>query len=215
MNSNEIIQAIVDSGVLAVIRANSVDDAVKMATYAAKGGIKGLEITFTVPDADKVIETLVKEGVDAVVGAGTVLNVETAKLAYSKGAKFIVSPCFDDGVNDFCKEVDIPYFAGCFTPTEIYNAMKKGVKVVKVFPGSVCKPSYFKDVHGPFPYAKLLPSGGVSLENINDWIKNGAVAVSAGSSLTAPAKTGDFEKIIENAREFVEEVKKARAQYCK
>ena len=215
MNSNEIIQAIVDSGVLAVIRANSVDDAVKMATYAAKGGIKGLEITFTVPDADKVIETLVKEGVDAVVGAGTVLNVETAKLAYSKGAKFIVSPCFDDGVNDFCKEVDIPYFAGCFTPTEIYNAMKKGVKVVKVFPGSVCKPSYFKDVHGPFPYAKLLPSGGVSLENINDWIKNGAVAVSAGSSLTAPAKTGDFEKIIDNAREFVEEVKKARAQYCK
>ncbi len=215
MNSNEIIQAIVDSGVLAVIRANSVDDAVKMATYAAKGGIKGLEITFTVPDADKVIETLVKQGVDAVVGAGTVLNVETAKLAYSKGAKFIVSPCFDDGVNDFCKEVDIPYFAGCFTPTEIYNAMKKGVKVVKVFPGSVCKPSYFKDVHGPFPYAKLLPSGGVSLENINDWIKNGAVAVSAGSSLTAPAKTGDFEKIIDNAREFVEEVKKARAQYCK
>ena len=215
MNSNEIIQAIVDSGVLAVIRANSVDDAVKMATYAAKGGIKGLEITFTVPDADKVIETLVKQGVDAVVGAGTVLNVETAKLAYSKGAKFIVSPCFDDGVNDFCKEVDIPYFAGCFTPTEIYNAMKKGVKVVKVFPGSVCKPSYFKDVHGPFPYAKLLPSGGVSLENINDWIKNGAVAVSAGSSLTAPAKTGDFEKIIENAREFVEEVNKARAQYCK
>ena len=215
MNSNEIIQAIVDSGVLAVIRANSVDDAVKMATYAAKGGIKGLEITFTVPDADKVIETLVKQGVDAVVGAGTVLNVETAKLAYSKGAKFIVSPCFDDGVNDFCKEVDIPYFAGCFTPTEIYNAMKKGVKVVKVFPGSVCKPSYFKDVHGPFPYAKLLPSGGVSLENINDWIKNGAVAVSAGSSLTAPAKTGDFEKIIENARAFVEEVKKARAQYCK
>ncbi len=215
MNSNEIIQAIVDSGVLAVIRANSVDDAVKMATYAAKGGIKGLEITFTVPDADKVIETLVKQGVDAVVGAGTVLNVETAKLAYSKGAKFIVSPCFDDGVNDFCKEVDIPYFAGCFTPTEIYNAMKKGVKVVKVFPGSVCKPSYFKDVHGPFPYAKLLPSGGVSLENINDWIKNGAVAVSAGSSLTAPAKTGDFEKIIDNARAFVEEVKKARAQYCK
>jgi 2-dehydro-3-deoxyphosphogluconate aldolase/(4S)-4-hydroxy-2-oxoglutarate aldolase len=215
MNSNEIIQAIVDSGVLAVIRANSVDDAVKMATYAAKGGIKGLEITFTVPDADKVIETLVKQGVDAVVGAGTVLNVETAKLAYSKGAKFIVSPCFDDGVNDFCKEVDIPYFAGCFTPTEIYNAMKKGVKVVKVFPGSVCKPSYFKDVHGPFPYAKLLPSGGVSLENINDWIKNGAVAVSAGPSLTAPAKTGDFEKIVDNAREFVEEVKKARAQYCK
>lgn len=215
MNSNEIIQAIVDSGVLAVIRANSVDDAVKMATYAAKGGIKGLEITFTVPDADKVIETLVKQGVDAVVGAGTVLNVETAKLAYSKGAKFIVSPCFDDGVNDFCKEADIPYFAGCFTPTEIYNAMKKGVKVVKVFPGSVCKPSYFKDVHGPFPYAKLLPSGGVSLENINDWIKNGAVAVSAGSSLTAPAKTGDFEKIIDNARAFVEEVKKARAQYCK
>lgn len=215
MNSDEIIKGIVDSGVLAVIRANSVDDAVKMATYAAKGGIKGLEITFTVPDADKVIETLVANKVDAIVGAGTVLNEETAKLAYSKGAQFIVSPCFDDAVNEFCKSVDIPYFAGCFTPTEIYNAMKKGVKVVKVFPGSVCKPGYFKDVHGPFPYAKLLPSGGVSLENIADWIKNGAVAVSAGSSLTAPAKTGDFDKIVDNAKAFVEEVKKARALYTK
>lgn len=215
MNSDEIIQGIVDGGVLAVIRANSVEDAVKMATYAAKGGIKGLEITFTVPDADKVIEALVESKVDAIVGAGTVLNEETARLAYSKGAKFIVSPCFDDGVNEFCKSVDIPYFAGCFTPTEIYNAMKKGVKVVKVFPGSVCKPSYFKDVHGPFPKARLLPSGGVSLDNINDWIKNGAVAVSAGSSLTAPAKTGDFEKIVDNAKAFVEEVKKARAQYNK
>jgi 2-dehydro-3-deoxyphosphogluconate aldolase / (4S)-4-hydroxy-2-oxoglutarate aldolase len=215
MNSDEIIKAIVDSGVLAVIRANSVDEAVKMATYAAKGGIKGLEITFTVPDADKVIEKLVESNVDAVVGAGTVLNEETAKLAYSKGAKFIVSPCFDDAVNEFCKSVDIPYFSGCFTPTEIYNAMKKGVKVIKVFPGSVCKPSYFKDVHGPFPKAKLLPSGGVSLENINDWIKFGAVAVSAGSSLTAPAKTGEYEKIVDNAKAFVEEVKKARAQYSK
>lgn len=215
MSSDEIINAIVDSGVLAVIRANSVDDAIKMATYAAQGGIKGLEITFTVPDADKVIETLVKNKVDALVGAGTVLNAETARIAYSKGAKFIVSPCFDDGVLEFCKSVDIPYFAGCFTPTEIYNAMKKGVKVVKVFPGDLCKPAYFKDIHGPFPKARLLPSGGVSLENINDWIKYGAVAVSAGSSLTAPAKTGDFEKIADNARAFVEEVKKARAQYHK
>ncbi len=215
MNSKEIIKGIVDGGVLAVIRANSVSDAVKMATYANKGGIKGLEITFTVPDADKVIEELVKNKVDALVGAGTVLNVETAKLAHSKGAQFIVSPCFDDEVNEYCKSVDIPYFAGCFTPTEIYNAMKKGVEVVKVFPGSVCKPSYFKDVHGPFPHAKLLPSGGVSLDNIDDWIKNGAVAVSAGSSLTAPAKTGEFEKIVDNAKEFVDAVKNARAKYAK
>lgn len=215
MGSKETIKCIVDSGVLAVIRANSVDEAVKMATYANKGGIKGLEITFTVPDADKVIEALVKANIDACVGAGTVLNVETAKLAHSKGAKFIVSPCYDNDVNEFCKSVDIPYFAGCFTPTEIYNAMKHGVEVVKVFPGSTCKPSYFKDIHGPFPHAKLLPSGGVSLDNIQDWIKNGAVAVSAGSSLTAPAKTGEYEKIVDNAKAFVDEVKKARELYAK
>lgn len=215
MNSKEIINSIVETGVLAVIRASSVSDAVKMATNAAKGGIKGLEITFTVPDADKVIEELSKLNLDATIGAGTVLDEKTAKLAYSKGAKFIVSPCYDAQVNEFCKSVDIPYFAGCFTPTEIYNAIKNGVEVVKVFPGSVCKPSYFKDIHGPFPYAKLLPSGGVSLDNIDDWIKNGAVAVSAGSSLTAPAKTGDFDKIIDNAKEFVLAVKTAREKYNK
>lgn len=212
MKSEEVINTIVNTGVLAVIRAKSADEAVKMATYAARGGIKGLEITFTVPEADHVIERLIKSDVDAVVGAGTVLDLEMAKLAVSKGAMFLVSPCFDEEVNDFCLENDIPYFAGCFTPTEIYRAMKRGVKIVKVFPGSVCKPSYFKDIHGPFPQAKLLPSGGVSLDNIADWIRNGAVAVSAGSSLTAPAKTGDYEKIAILAKRFVGEVRKAREE---
>ena len=147
MKSEEVINTIVNTGVLAVIRAKSADEAVKMATYAARGGIKGLEITFTVPEADQVIEMLIKSHVEAVVRAGTVLDLPMAESAVSKGAMFLVSPCFDEEVNDYCLKHGIPYFAGCFTPTEIYHAIKHGVKIVKVFPGSVCKPSYFKDIH--------------------------------------------------------------------
>lgn len=213
MKSDTIIEKIIDCGVIAVIRAKSSEDALKIAEYSFKGGIKALEITFTTPDAEKAIKEFASSFKESIVGAGTVLDEESAKKAYLNGAQFIVSPCFDDFVNEFCKSVDIPYFAGCLSPTEIYNAVKKGVKVIKVFPGNLCKPSYFKDIHGPFPHVKLLPSGGVNLDNIDEWIKNGAVAISAGSSLIEPYKTGEYEKITDLAFKYVEKVKKARELY--
>lgn len=215
MKKFEILNRMAENGAVAVIRAESVEKAVRLGKAISEGGIGALEITFTVPHADEVIEKLIAEKVDALVGAGTVLDATTCRYAIIKGANFIVSPAFDKEVCEICNLYQVPYFAGCMTPTEIIQALKAGVDVIKVFPGDIVTPKYFKDIHGPLPQANLLPSGGVSLENIKDWIKNGAIAVSAGSSLTAPAKTGDYEGVTEEARKFVEEVKKARAELKK
>jgi 2-dehydro-3-deoxyphosphogluconate aldolase/(4S)-4-hydroxy-2-oxoglutarate aldolase len=211
MKKIETLNRLVTSGVIAVIRGDDMLTAVKTAQACSAGGIKGLEITFTIPGADEVISTLVKDKKqDYLVGAGTVLDAPTARYAILKGASFIVSPSFDKEVAEICNLYQVPYIAGCLTPTEVVTALKAGVDIVKVFPGSLAGQEYLKAIHGPLPQANLLPSGGVDLANVADWIHNGAVAVSAGSSLTAPAKTGDFKKVTEIAKAFVAEVKKAR-----
>jgi 2-dehydro-3-deoxyphosphogluconate aldolase/(4S)-4-hydroxy-2-oxoglutarate aldolase len=211
MKKIETLNRLVTSGVIAVIRGDDMLTAVKTAQACSAGGIKGLEITFTIPGADEVISTLVKDKKqDYLVGAGTVLDAPTARYAILKGASFIVSPSFDKEVAEICNLYQVPYIAGCLTPTEVVTALKAGVDIVKVFPGSLAGQEYLKAIHGPLPQANLLPSGGVDLANVADWIHNGAVAVSAGSSLTAPAKTGDFKKVTEIAKAFVAEVKNAR-----
>ncbi len=208
---SQIIKELVDCGVVAVIRANTIDEAKKLSDAASKGGIKGLEITFTVPGAIDVIEALAADK-DApyIVGAGTVLDAATARLAILKGAKFIVSPAFDKETCELCNLYDVPYMAGCYTINEIITAMKAGVEVIKIFPGSQASPSYFKAVHGPLPQANLMPTGGVSLSNAKEWIKAGAVAIGTGSDLTAPAKTGNYEEVTAKAAEFVRLVAEAR-----
>ncbi len=209
----EIIQNLLKCGVVAVIRANSYEEAAKLADCCVKGGIVGLEITFTVPGADEVIAKLAaNKDAGYIVGAGTVLDVATARIAILKGAKFIVSPAFDKEVAELCNLYQIPYMPGCFTINEIVEAMKAGADVIKVFPGSSASPEYFKAVHGPLPQANLMPTGGVSIENCGQWIKAGAVAVGTGGSLTAPAKKGDYEGVVKNARDFVEAVAKARKE---
>jgi 2-dehydro-3-deoxyphosphogluconate aldolase/(4S)-4-hydroxy-2-oxoglutarate aldolase len=208
---HEIVEKLLDCGVVAVIRAGSLEEASKLADACQEGGIVGLEITFTVPGADEVIAALAKQK-DAkyLVGAGTVLDEATARLAILKGAKFIVSPSFDKKVAEICNLYAVPYMAGCYTITEMIEALKAGVEVIKVFPGSLCSPAYFKAVHGPLPQANLMPTGGVSLENAQDWIKAGAVAIGTGGDLTAPAKTGDYAEVTRRAKEFVRLVKEAR-----
>lgn len=212
----DIVQNLLKCGVVAVIRANSLQEAEQLADCCVKGGIVGLEITFTVPGAADVIESLAKKkGAGYIVGAGTVLDAATARIAIMKGAKFIVSPAFDKEVAELCNVYQIPYMPGCFTINEIITAMKAGADVIKIFPGSSASPAYFKAVHGPLPQANLMPTGGVSLENVGEWIKAGAVAVGTGGSLTAPAKTGDFDGVVKNARDFVEAVAKARKEMAK
>ena len=209
----EIVQNLLKCGVVAVIRANSYEEAAKLADCCVKGGIVGLEITFTVPGADEVIAKLAaNKDAGYIVGAGTVLDVATARIAILKGAKFIVSPAFDKEVAELCNLYQIPYMPGCFTINEIVEAMKAGADVIKVFPGSSASPEYFKAVHGPLPQANLMPTGGVSIENCGQWIKAGAVAVGTGGSLTAPAKKGDYEGVVKNAKDFVEAVAKARKE---
>ena len=208
----ETINKLCDCGVLAVLRAPNPEMAIHIAEAIVPSGVVGLEITYTVPGAGNVIKTLHNDPrfSSCLVGAGTVLDEKTAKDAISNGAAFLVSPSFDPLVAKGANAADVPYLAGCLTPTEIVTALRDGADLIKIFPGDVVGPHYLKDIHGPLPDAKLLPSGGVSIENAGEWIKNGAVMVSAGSSLTAPAKTGDYAEITHRAAQFLAEVKKAR-----
>ena len=211
MKKNEIVNKLLDCGVIAVIRGSSVEEAVKLSKACADGGIVGLEVTFTVPGAKEVIEALVKEkGVSYIVGAGTVLDAATARIAILAGAQFVVSPNFDKDVCELCNLYQVPYMAGVFTINEIVAALKAGVEVCKIFPGSLAGPDYIKAIHGPLPQANCMPTGGVDLNNVQEWIKKGAVAVGTGSNLTAPAKTGDYAKVTELAKQYVALVAEAR-----
>ena len=208
---SDVVKELLDCGVFAVIRANSVEEARKLSVAASDGGIKGLEVTLTVPGALEVIESLAQEKTDKfIVGAGTVLDAATARMAILKGAKFIVAPNFDKETCEMCNLYGVPYVAGCFTITEMVNALKAGVEIIKVFPGSAVEPKFLKAIHGPLPQANVMPTGGVNLDNVKEWIKCGAVAVGTGSDLTAPAKTGDYAAVTAKAKEFVRLVKEAR-----
>lgn len=211
MKKNEIVNKLLDCGVIAVIRGSSVEEAVKLSKACADGGIVGLEVTFTVPGAKEVIEALVKgKGASYIVGAGTVLDAATARIAILAGAQFVVSPNFDKDVCELCNLYQVPYMAGVFTINEIVAALKAGVEVCKIFPGSLAGPDYIKAIHGPLPQANCMPTGGVDLNNVQEWIKKGAVAVGTGSNLTAPAKTGDYAKVTELAKQYVALVAEAR-----
>ena len=202
------LKRIETTGIVAVVRAESEEEAIDISYACIEGGIDSVEITFTVPGAQKVIEALVKEfGEKLLVGAGTVLDSETARIAILAGAKFIVGPSFDIETAKLCNRYQVPYMPGCMTPTEMIKAMEAGVDIIKVFPGSVFSPSFIKDIKGPLPQANLMPTGGVNLENVEQWIKNGCVAVGVGGALTKGSK----KEITDMARKFVIRIKEARA----
>ncbi len=208
-----IIKRITDVGVVAVVRANNGEEAINIAKACLAGGISAIEITFTVPRAHHVIEELCdyfKDG-EMIIGAGTVLDSETARIAILSGAQYIVSPHFDKDIALLCNTYKVPYMAGCMTITEVKTALSYGVEIVKLFPGSAFGPSFVKAVKGPLPQTNIMPTGGVSLDNVDQWIKNGVVAVGVGGQLTGGAKTGDFDLVTETAKAFVEKVKAARA----
>lgn len=201
------LNKITDVGVVAVVRANSIEEAEKISAACIEGGISAIEVTFTVPGADKVIASLKEKfsEEELVVGAGTVLDSETARIAILAGAKYIVSPGFDLETAKLCNRYQIPYMPGCMTITEIIKAMEAGADVIKVFPGSAFGPSIIKDFKAP-----IMPTGGVDLENVGQWIKNGCVAVGVGGKLTAGAKTGNYVEVTRMAKLFVEKVKEVR-----
>lgn len=214
MKKFDVLNRIASVGVVAVVRAENEEKAVKISEACIKGGVPAIEVTFTVPGADQVIKTLKKTFTDEelIVGAGTVLDSETARIAILAGAEYIVSPGFDLESAKLCNRYQVPYMPGCMTITEIVHAMEAGCDIVKLFPGSLPGPSYVKAVKGPLPQANIMPTGGVSLANVGEWIDAGVIAVGTGSDLTGPAKKGDYEGVTALAVQFVEAVAAARAK---
>ena len=209
MKKIEVYTKLKSEGIVVVIRGNSIEQALKTVEACYKGGIKLIEVTFTVPGADEIIKKLVAayKDTDMVVGAGTVLDPETARIAILAGSEFIVSPSLNIETVKMCNRYGIPVMTGIQTPTELQTALEYGVDIVKLFPGDIAKPAGLKGLKGPFPQANIMPTGGVSLENVGDWFKAGAYAVGAGSFITKGANTGDYELVEKTSREFVDKVK--------
>jgi len=212
MNRIEVLSNIQKAGLVAVVRADSPEQAEKIADACIQGGVAAIELTFTVPHADQLIAAMsdrYRNG-EIIIGAGTVLDPETARIAILAGAKYIVSPGLDPETIKLCNRYGIASMPGVFTPTECIRALECGADVLKVFPGDVAGPAFIKSILGPLPHAMMMPSGGVTVENVGAWIKAGAVAVGAGGSLTAGAKTGDYDQITETAKAFIRNIRKAR-----
>ncbi|HEY5561399.1 MAG TPA: bifunctional 4-hydroxy-2-oxoglutarate aldolase/2-dehydro-3-deoxy-phosphogluconate aldolase [Clostridiaceae bacterium] len=214
MKRIETITKMIEGGVVAVIRAESKDKGFKIIEAIKKGGIKALEITMTVPGAVDIIKELNEayKDEDVIIGAGTVLDPETARLCILAGAKYIVSPSLNVETIKLCNRYRIPVMPGIMTVKEAIEALEYGIEIIKVFPGNAFGSSIISSFKGPLPQANFMPTGGVSIDNVKDWIKAGAVAVGTGSELTNGAKTGDYEAITHAAERFIEEVKKARGQ---
>ena len=214
MHKWEALSKITKTGLVAVVRASSVEDAERIAGACIEGGVTAIEMTFTVPRAHEVIAGLASRVSDErlLIGAGTVLDEETARIAILAGAQFIVSPALSARTARLCRRYQIPYMPGAGTAAEVLQALEEGADMVKVFPGEVLGPAFVKAILGPMPYAPLMPTGGVAVDNAADWIRAGCVALGAGSNLTAGAKTGDYGRITETARRFLTKIEEARGK---
>lgn len=211
MSKLNVLNTIMDAGIVAIIRAENSESALKIAKACADGGIKAIEVTFTVPGAEQVIKDLNSEFKDALlIGAGTVLDSETARIAILAGSKYIVSPSFNLGTAHLCNRYQIPYMPGCMTITEMVTAMEAGVDIIKLFPGSVFGPSYVKAVKAPLPQLNIMPTGGVNLENVEEWFKSGVCSVGVGGALFESAAYGDYDTITKKAKAYVDKIASIR-----
>ncbi len=211
MEKMKVLNRITEEGLVAVVRAGSVDEAIKIVEALKEGGIDIIEITFTVPKALKVLESLANryDKYDLLLGAGTVLDQETARLAILAGAEFVVSPSCEEAVVRLCHRYQKVVMPGAMTVKEVLAAMEAGADLIKLFPGDVLGPKGAKAIKGPLPQAPLFPTGGVSLDNIGDWFSAGVIGVGVGGELTREALLkNDYSLAAGKARKFVEEVKK-------
>jgi len=214
MSKIEDLKRVEETGIVAVVRAENAEKALKITEAVKKGGIDAIEITMTVPGAVDVIKQLTDEYSkdEILIGAGSVLDAETARACILAGAEYIVSPSLDEETIAMCNRYQKAVMPGAMSVTEVVKAMKYGADIVKIFPATLFGPKIIKAVKGPLPQAPLMPTGGVSLDNVKDWIKAGSLAVGVGSSLSKGAKTGDYEQVTETAKEFIRLIKEARAE---
>lgn len=207
MKKMERLTRIEHAGVVAVVRKDSQKRAIEAARAVIKGGIKGIEVTFSVPQADQVIAQLKEEyqnDSSVVIGAGTVLDAVTARLAILAGAEFIVSPCFDQATAEMCNFYQVPYMPGCMTITEMQQAMKSGADIVKLFPANNFTPQMIKAAKAPLPHVNIMPTGGVNLENIAAWKQAGAIVVGVGGNLFKGVKDENYELVSQTAKQYIE-----------
>ena len=215
MDKKQIVEQIEMLGLVPVVRASSSDEAIKVIDAVLAGGVNILEITMTVPGAVKVIEKVAdKYGSEVLVGAGTVLDPETARACLLAGAQFIVSPALNLDTIALCHRYSAPVMPGVLTPTEMITAWSAGADFVKVFPcGAVGGASYIKNLKGPFPQIKMIPTGGVSLKTAAEFLKAGASALGVGTDLVdvKAIRAGNTNVVTDRAKEFIEIVRNARA----
>ncbi len=211
MKKEEVLRGLREGRVVAVVRAENVDTALKTAEACLKGGIRAIELTFTVPEAHKLLSELRSRFNESelLLGAGTVLDPETARIAILEGASYIVAPCLNKETMRLCNRYRVPCMPGAMSIADIVAALECGADVVKIFPGEFLGPAFVKAAKGPLPQAELMPTGGVSLENIAEWIKAGVFAVGVGGKLTEGAKKGDFASVEARARELIAAAKAA------
>ena len=204
----KILNQLHENYLVAVVRGDDEDETKKIVDEIIKGGFKNIEITFTVPNAEEVINQVHKQyGDDIVLGAGTVLDAATAQIAINKGAQYIVSPHLDTNISKLCNIYSIPYLPGCSSATEIIEALRYGSDLIKLFPGGQLGAGFIKDIKGPVPNVELMPSGGVNLDNVSDWIEKGSFAVGIGGDLTKEFTGNNFEVVSEKAQKYVEAVR--------
>lgn len=210
----EILNRIVETGVIAVVRAESAEKAVRVIDAAREGGILALEVTMTVPGAIDVIREICQKyaGGEEVIGAGTVLDAETARIAMLAGAQFVVGPTLNAEMVRMCNRYQVNCIPGAMSVREVLEALELGASIVKIFPGSLLKPDFVKAVHGPIPYAPLMPTGGVNVGNAGEWIRAGAVAIGVGGDLTREGLAkGDYSLITKKAEAYIRAVREARS----
>jgi len=213
LSKEEITNKVKEYGVLAVIRGPSAELTIKMVDALIAGGVKGIEITYSTPQAASVVRNLAdRYGAEILLGMGTLTRPEQAEEAVRAGATFLVSPICQVELVKAMLDTGLAVMTGALTPSEVFQAYTLGSSIVKIFPGSLTGPGYIKALRGPFPYIPMMPTGGVSLENIGEWFAAGAVAVGAGSELCPKqlAEAGEFDKISANAHRFVEAIAQAR-----
>jgi 2-dehydro-3-deoxyphosphogluconate aldolase/(4S)-4-hydroxy-2-oxoglutarate aldolase len=216
LNREQILHRLSARGVVAVIRADSIDGLIETTRALVAGGVTSVELTMTTPNALEGIRQLARtfgDAGEALIGVGTVMDVATVREAVSIGAQYVVSPHFDPQVVEATRDLGKVSIPGAFTPNEILAAHRAGADIVKIFPSGGLSPSYFRDVLAPLPFLKLIPTGGVDEKNAGDWIKAGAVCVGAGTQLVPKdaVKKKDWAEITRRAKAFVDAVKVARA----
>lgn len=196
-------------GIVAVIRAKDHEEAIGYINACVNGGVKAVELTYTIPNVVELIKHVTENyNDDVLVGVGSVLNEKMAKDAIEAGASYVVSPGFSEEVNTVCHEMNTLYLPGCMTVTEVMNALDKGNKMIKLFPGEVFGPKYVKALKAPIPHVEVMPTGGVSIDNVEEWFKMGVSCVGVGSSLLGAGSLEDIENLAKDFKRKIEQIRK-------